>query len=462
MKRIASTAALLAATFPGPAAAQSPVPSPQPAAQLSSRGSQALPTPLVLTLDEAVDRAIETSNRLAEIVARGDAAGAAADVHHASRRPQVVGQVGFARTNHVDQFGILLPGNQLRVIYPDIPDNYRTRLDLQWPIYTAGRLEALERAARAEAAAFADDLVAARSDLRLEVTRAYWALVTAAESLRVVERSVARVDAHLRDIRNQLAAGFVPPSDVLTVEAQRSRQRMLAVQARFSRDVAEAELGRLVGADPGNPIQAASTLDRPEGAGGAEAAAAEALLEARGQRRERAGLVKRVDAAGERRAAAASGRKPTIAVGGGLDYARPNPRIFPRQAAWREAWDASVNVNWPVFDGGRARAELAEAEAATRAAEARLAEFDSALAVEVRQRLGEIEANRAAIDAAEDAVRAATEANRVVSDRFAAGVATSTDLLDAEVALLQAELDRTQAIANARLAEARLTRALGH
>jgi outer membrane protein TolC len=49
----------------------------------------------------------------------------------------------------------------------------------------------------------------------------------------------------------------------------------------------------------------------------------------------------------------------------------------------------------------------------------------------------------------------------VVSERFGAGVATSTDVLDAHVAVLQAELDRTHAIASARLAEARLARALG-
>jgi outer membrane protein TolC len=48
-----------------------------------------------------------------------------------------------------------------------------------------------------------------------------------------------------------------------------------------------------------------------------------------------------------------------------------------------------------------------------------------------------------------------------VQERFAAGVATATDLLDAQVALLQAELDRTRALAGARLANARLDRALG-
>jgi outer membrane protein TolC len=49
----------------------------------------------------------------------------------------------------------------------------------------------------------------------------------------------------------------------------------------------------------------------------------------------------------------------------------------------------------------------------------------------------------------------------VAGERFDAGVATSTDVLDAQVALLQAGLDRTQALATLRLAEARLDRAIG-
>ena len=56
-----------------------------------------------------------------------------------------------------------------------MPDNFRTRLDLQWLIYTGGRLDALERAARAERQASGEDLAAARADLRLEITRAFWA-----------------------------------------------------------------------------------------------------------------------------------------------------------------------------------------------------------------------------------------------------------------------------------------------
>jgi outer membrane protein TolC len=414
--------------------------------------------PLRLTLDEAIRRGLETSQRIAEAAARGEAADAVAGQRHAAALPQVAALAGYTRTNHVDAFGIPSPDNQLRIIYPDVPDNYRTRLDLQWPIYTGGRLDALERAARIDATASADEIAALRGDLTLEITRAYWALVTATEALRVVQESVARVGAHLRDVRNQLAAGLVPPSDVFTVEAQESRQRMLAVQASATRDIAEAELARLSGAAPGTRLAADAALDTPP----VPTAPLEALVAAaREQRPERAALVKRVSAAGERGRAAAAVTRPTIGVAGGVDYANPNPRIFPREKAWRTSWDASVNVNWPIFDGGRGRSELAEAAALGRATEARLADFDAALAVEVRQRRREIDASRAAIDAATDAVRSAAEARRVLGDRFAAGVATSTEVLDAQVALLQAELDRTQAMANAHLADARMTRALG-
>jgi outer membrane protein TolC len=233
---------------------------------------------------------------------------------------------------------------------------------------------------------------------------------------------------------------------------------MLGIQARANRDVAEAELGRLVGVPPGTPVHPATALEAPDAV---DTELASLVEIARQTRPERAALLKRVEGATDRGKAAAAATRPTVGVAGGIDYARPNPRIFPRQGEWAESWDAGINVNWPLFDGGRARAEVAEASALARAAQARVAEFDAVLAVELRQRVSEIESGRAAIAAAADAVRAATEARRVAGERFAEGVASSTDVLDAQVAVLQATLDRTQAVANARLAEARLNRALG-
>jgi outer membrane protein len=413
--------------------------------------------PLALTIDDAISRAQAASNRVAEAKARGDAAAAVVGERHAPALPQVSALGGYTRTNHVDEFGILLPDNQLRVIYPDIPDNYRARLDVQWPIYTGGRLDALEAAARREQAASDRDVDTTTVDVKLDTTRAFWNLVVARETLRVVDDSLARMAEHVRDVRNQLDAGLVPPNELLTAQAQEARQRMLSIQARSNRDVAEADLARLIGLPGGTPIEPVAALDAPV----VNAAIDTLVDEARQRRPERQALEERVAAAQSRQRAADAGRRPTVAVAGGVDYARPNPRIFPRLGEWRESWDAGVNVSWPLFDGGRTKSEVAEAAASVRVVQARLAEFDSTVALEIRQRLSELESSRAALDAADVAVRAATEARRVVGERFAAGVATSTDVVDAQVAILQAQLDRTQAIASAHLAEARLNRAIG-
>jgi outer membrane protein len=73
----------------------------------------------------------------------------------------------------------------------------------------------------------------------------------------------------------------------------------------------------------------------------------------------------------------------------------------------------------------------------------------------------DLDSSQAVVQATSDAVKSAAESRRVVTDRFSAGVATSTDVLVAQVALLESELARTRALANVRLAEARLERALG-
>ena len=415
--------------------------------------------PIRLTLEEAQARAQRASHRLAELRAREAAAGAMVDVRASADRPQVALQAGYTRTNHVTEFVVPGPGGAPpRVLYPDVPDNWRTRIDLQWPIYTAGRTDALERAARADASAVASEASAARADLRLEVARAFWALVTARSSVGVLERALDRSEAHARDVRERLNAGLVPPNEVASAEAQVARQRMLAIEARNQRDVASADLARLIGEAVVTPIDAVATL---EGAPGVPSAFEGLVADARTHRDDRRALEQRIAAADERRSAAAAGSLPTVAVVGGFDYARPNPRIFPRADRWDDSWDIGVNVSWPLWDGGRTKAETAGAAASAEAVRHNLAEFDSVLAVEVRQRLLEIESGRAAVSAADEAVRSAEEARRVVSERFTAGVVTHTEVLDAQLALLQAELDRTRAMAGVRLSEARLARALG-
>jgi outer membrane protein TolC len=413
---------------------------------------------LPLTLEEALARGLANSLRLAEFEARRDVTEAVVQGRVADRRPTVSVSAGYTRTNHVEEFTIAQPGQPFQVLYPDAPDNLRTRLDLQWPIYTGGRLNALERAARAERDASGEELEAARADLRLEITRAFWALVTARESERVLARSLEAVEAHVRDLRARLDQGLIPPNELLSAEAQQSRERLLAIDAANTRRVTEADMRRLMGIESFAPIEPRAALEPPRQP---DRDVARLMADAREGRPERRALEDRVLAARARIDVAGAAALPQVGVNAGYDYARPNPKIFPRAEEWQDTWDVSVNVSWSLWDGGRVRASRAEADAAARAAASRAADFDRMLAFEVQQRQLELESSRAAIAVADDGVRAATEARRVVGERFSAGVATSTDVLDAQTDLLAADLARTRALANARIAEARLARAVG-
>jgi outer membrane protein TolC len=128
---------------------------------------------------------------------------------------------------------------------------------------------------------------------------------------------------------------------------------------------------------------------------------------------------------------------------------------------WQTSWEIGIAGTWTLWDGGRADADAAEAQAAARALRSRQLDLNRVIDTDVRQRQLDLHSARAAVTASDAAVTAAAEARRVVNERFTVGVATSTELLDAHLALLQAELDRTRALASIRLAEARLDRALG-
>jgi len=415
-------------------------------------------TPVRLSVADAIGLALKASHRVGEFEAREDGTKAAVSLLAAAYRPMVSLLAGYTRTNHVDQFAIQLPGAPPRVIYPDIPDNWRSRLDLQWPIYTSGRVAALDRAAQAEQGAAGKDVATARADTRLDAARAFWTLVTATESVTVVEDALTLVEAHLRDVRNLLVAGLVAPSDVLRAETNRSRRQVLLIEARNARDVAEADLRRVTGLGAMVPIELAAALDGPPPS---IPAFDDLLGEARKSRPERQAIALRVDSFAQQRTAAAAGSKPVVSLGGGIDYARPNQRIFPRAGAWKESWDVGINVAWPIFDSGRTKADVAHVGAAERAARQRLAEFDSVLDFDVRQRQLDLTSAVAAIAAATAGVTSATEARRVVAERFAAGLASNTDVLDAQQALLGAQLDRTRTLAAVKLAQARLDRVLG-
>ena len=419
--------------------------------------------PVPLTLEEAVDRAVAEAPRLA--AARSTEASASATVasRASARSPSVTTTSGYVRMNHVYEFGLPQPNGTVSTLFPDIPNNFRVRAELGVPIYTSGKTEATIDAARADLRAAEADTKTAEEDVRLETVNAYWTLVRARELVSVLTAGLERTDAWVGDVRARLDAGILPPSDLSSAQAQRAHENVLLIEARNAAALAEIDLARLVGLSAGQSINPSTPVDQPmAGAADASSLPVETLVaRAREQRTERTGLEARqagLRSAGE---AALASVRPQVAGIAAVQPSRPNERFVPRTDQWQTSWDLGVTVTWPVWDGGRARADHAASAAQAESLGHRIEDFDQRTAVEIRQRLLDLEASRAALQAADEAVVAATEARRVLGERFNAGVAVPTDVLDAQDALLQAELERTLIAVALRTGEARLLRAIG-
>ncbi len=443
-------AGALLVALPCAAAQQS---SPPPAA--SGPG----PATLHLSLAETIDRARASSPRLGQLRALRDASDAVMHGAKAERLPLVDVTASYTRYSGVPELVAPFPPPAgPTTIFPNLPNSYASRLGVSVPLYTGGRLAQQVVAAGREHDAAEKDLAAGAADLVLDTTAVYWDLVTAIESERVLSEAVASYEAHLKDAGNRKRLGIASHSEFLAVQVERDRAELARLRAANEVEVVGANLSRILGLPTGTRIEPHDPLDGPAPA---QEATPDLIGAALAARPERAALKARIDAADARARAARADRRPQARFGAGYDYANPNRRILPPVDRWQDSWDVSVTLSFRVFDGGRTAAAVAQRSAQAEAARQQLDDLERRIRYEVTERALDLKTAAAAVEVAARNVEAAQESRRESADRYRAGLVPSSELLDAEVALLRAGLDRAEAQAKLRLAQVALDRAVG-
>ncbi len=132
-----------------------------------------------------------------------------------------------------------------------------------------------------------------------------------------------------------------------------------------------------------------------------------------------------------------------------------------RRQDLNEIWEVAVSLSWTIFDGGNRIARFRETKVSVDAQKARVKATELDISREVEQaqlNVGEAEER---IGAAQTAVASAQENFRLAQGRFDAGVGTILELTDAQLFLTQAQNTEAQALADYRIAVARLERAIG-
>jgi outer membrane protein TolC len=428
------------------------------------QSAMAQQNPKAVSLAECIAQALGTNPSIQMSKAKVEGADARTLETNAALLPQLKLTGGAMELSSVPAYSLSVP--QLgfsKVIFPDIKENYLLKLSLQQPLFTGFKLSKSKEMASLNAQAAKEDLTKEQSDMIVNVTVAYWNLYRAEETKKVIEQTLSQVNEHLKDAQSLARQGMATDADVMKVQVQLSDVRVKDVQARNGIRLAAMSLNSLIG----NPLSTGIVLaDTPQSMpndteqllkADISALVARAAL----QRPEIKSMQMRCEMNEAGVTAAKGGWFPQIFLGADYNYARPNPRILPPIDEWDGTWDVGVTFQWTVWDWFTTEHQTAQAKATVRQSEAGLKQMRDAVDLDVAQQYYNAQTAAEEVDVTSAGAEQAKESYRMTHEKFKSGVASNSDLLDAEAALLQANLTQTQATVDYAVATAKLKRAIG-
>ena len=424
---------------PGGAPAATPVIGAGPSPSATS-AAQAAPAPMRLRVEEAVDRALASSPALQASQWQEREAAAHREASKAPGRPQIGLESGYTWLTPTLSFGP----------YPlQVNSNYNAGLVIRQSLATFGRLHWNTENARLQALAAQSQTTQRRLDVRLDVQQAYAQALLTREALRIAEERLRADEAQVVTARKRYEGGTSPRFDVMTMESALAQSRLRLVSARSEVDTAQARLATLLGLPPSQPLEIVDLDLSPM----TLSALPPEVLVARSPRLE---VARRALEAGKARVEAARAEnRPSLDLQTG--YAVRNSTAFQTS----DLFNVGVQLRIPLADGGLTRAHVDAALAVVGELESELEGARRALLLDVHEAAQAVEVARARVDAAAVARARADEALRVARVRYAAGLSTPVELLDAQATALQAVLEWASARYGSRLAEWRWLHAVG-
>lgn len=410
-----------------------------------------------LTLQRAVAMALAANADVDAARAAQAETGAQRDAASRAWMPRITLQEGWQRGDQpVFAFGSLLAQRRFAeadfavqlLNHPDPISNYRASLLLQQSIFDGGNTRARADAAVATFALSDVDRRRMEADTAVAVVRAYGDALIADANSRVARAAIqsATQDVSRADARHD--RGLATAADVLSLKVHLAEMQARAIAAAGEARIARAQLNSVLGvaidtnwelvappvAAPRTiPAREVSLTDRPD-----VAAAAIQVEAADAAAREARALV-----------------LPRVAVEGGYEW---NGSTWSNRAA---AWLVGVRAELSLSLGG---GEAARARAAAHAVERARAQRTSAergARVDLLAARERLDAALAREDVAIGAVSHARESQRIIRERYEAGLAGVTDVLHAADAVLRAESLEITSHVDAQVASVMLDRALG-
>jgi outer membrane protein TolC len=246
--------------------------------------------------------------------------------------------------------------------------------------------------------------------------------------------------------------GVVPVIEVLRaqVELQTQQQRLISYKSEVGK--LKLRLARAIGLPDGQAFDLTDAIPysslpplKPD----------DAIERAYASRTDYQSAEMRVRAAELSRKAAEADRLPTADFSG--DYGAIGPALNNSHGTYT----AVVGVNFPVFQGGRVRNEVLQADAELERRKAELADLRGRIAYEIRAAYLDLESAGEQTKVAESTVTLAQQQLTQSQDRFAAGVTDNLEVVQAQEAVATANENYISSLYVYNAAKATLGRSMG-
>ncbi len=330
---------------------------------------------------------------------------------------------------------------------------------LTQPIYLGGKLMAAYRTARLLHELSGMEYDKERESLLVSVDEAYWQVVSVQHKKELAEQYAALLDTLEHNVQLAVEAEMATRGDLAKVRVKRNEAQMNLTKATNGLALAKMLLAQRCGMplDASFTVQGAQVVQEVKDNGDIPAIDIEEVYARRGEMR----MLRLSDSiAREGVRMAASTLKPNIAVSGG--YLLSNPNVFDGFSnTWGGTWMAGVVVNVPLVHVGGIYAVKA-AKAKRREIALQTEEAKELIALQVNKVSYELELAYKKKVQAESLVEQAEENLRLADESFKAGMCSSSDLMMAQTAWLQAQTELVDADIEIAMGKVYLRQALGN
>ena len=413
-----------------------------------------------LTLKESIEIGMKNSKELRISHSKLVSASAQETAANSFLLPQLNFSAAYMRLSNVPAFSVFLPPLIPKpiTISPVILDNWTMKLSLQQPLFTGFKLMSLSKAAKFNYEAAVSDFNNDKNNEALKIQSAFWNYYKAQQNDKVLDENLQQIKQHLDDTKNFEANGLATKNDLLKLEVQYSSTQLQKIEADNNLDIARMTFNQTIGL----PLDAKTEIEAGELSTEQVNYNPEDLLsEAKSKRGELKSLQYRVDASSKNISAAQSAWFPALYLIGDYYYSKPNSRFLPAVNEFKNTWDVGVQLSWSLWNWGYTSSQTTIAEQNKIQAETSLSEMKDAVDIEVYQNYLTFKRAYDKVNVARLGVKQAEENYRMIKEKYNTQVASSTDLIDAETALLSAKTSYVNSLVDYELAKVRLDKSVG-